>query len=41
MDMFEKAAKAAKEVGDNVIHSAKNLGESLYNLTKNKVNLQV
>ena len=39
MDMFEKAAKAAKEVGDNVIHSAKNLGESLYNLTKEQSEL--
>jgi len=39
MDMFGKAAKAAKEVGDNVIHSAKNLGESIYNLTKDQSEL--
>lgn len=39
MDMFEKAAKAAKEVGDNMIHSAKNLGESIYNLTKDQSEL--
>jgi len=39
MDVFEKAAKAAKEVGDNVFHSAKNIGESIYNLTKDQSEL--
>ena len=30
-DIFEKAAKAAKDVGDTVVSSAKSLGGSLYN----------
>lgn len=34
MDMFEKAGRAAKNVSDTVISSAKNLGTSLYSTTK-------
>lgn len=34
MDMFEKATKAVKEVGENVIDSAKNLGTSIYSTSK-------
>lgn len=34
MDMFEKATKAAKNMGDNVLHSAKNIGNTIYSSTK-------
>jgi len=34
MDMFEKATKVAKEMGDTVINSAKSIGGNLYNTTK-------
>lgn len=39
MDVFGKAAKAAKEVGDSVINSAKNIGGSIYNTTKEQSEL--
>lgn len=39
MDMFSKAAKTAKEVGDNVITSAKDFGENVYNTTKGQSEL--
>lgn len=39
MDMFEKATKAAKNMGDSVINSAKNLGTSLYSSTKEQSEL--
>lgn len=39
MDMFEKATKAAKNVGDTVIHSAKNIGTTLYSSTKEQSEL--
>lgn len=39
MDMFEKATKAAKNVGDNVISSAKTIGTTLYNSTKEQSEL--
>lgn len=32
--MFEKATKTVKEVGGNVIDSAKNLGSTIYNVSK-------
>lgn len=38
-DIFEKAAKAAKDVGDTVVSSAKSLGGSLYNSTKEQSEL--
>ena len=38
-DVFEKATKAAKSVGDSVINSAKNLGNSLYSSTKEQSEL--
>ncbi len=34
MDMFEKAAKAARNVSESVISSARNMGISLYSSTK-------
>ncbi len=34
MDVFEKATKAVKEVGENVIDSARNLGTSIYSTSK-------
>lgn len=34
MDMFGKATKAVKEVGENVIDSAKNIGTSIYSTSK-------
>lgn len=34
MDMFEKATKAVKNAGESVIGSAKNIGNSIYNSTK-------
>lgn len=34
MDMFEKAGKAAKNVGETVISSAKNIGTTIYSSTK-------
>lgn len=34
MDMFEKATKTVKEVGGNVIESAKNIGTSIYATSK-------
>ncbi len=37
--MFGKAAKTAKEVGDTVIHSAKSIGGSIYNATKEQSEL--
>lgn len=39
MDMFEKATKAAKNVGDSVISSAKNIGTTLYSSTKEQSEL--
>ena len=38
-DIFEKAAKATKDVGDTVVSSAKSLGGSLYNSTKEQSEL--
>ena len=34
MDMFDKATKVVKEVGENVIDSAKNIGTSIYSTSK-------
>ena len=34
MDVFEKATKAVKEVGGNVIDSAKSIGNSIYSTSK-------
>ena len=34
MDMFEKATKTVKEVGGNVIESAKNIGTSIYTTSR-------
>lgn len=39
MDMFEKATKAARNVGDSVINSAKNIGTTLYSSTKEQSEL--
>lgn len=39
MDMFEKASKTAKNVGENVISSAKSIGTSLYSFTKEQSEL--
>lgn len=39
MDMFEKAVKVTKEVGDSVISSVKNIGGTLYNTTKEQSEL--
>lgn len=39
MDMFEKAAKVAKNVGGNVVNSAKNIGTSIYSTTKEQSEL--
>lgn len=39
MDMFEKATKAVKEVGENVIDSAKSLGTSIYSTSKEQSEL--
>ncbi len=39
MDMFEKATKAVKEVGENVIDSAKNIGNSIYSVSKEQSEL--
>lgn len=39
MDMFEKAAKTAKTVGDNVINSAKSIGSTIYHSTKEQSEL--
>lgn len=39
MDMFEKATKVAKNVGENVISSAKSIGNTLYSATKEQSEL--
>jgi len=39
MDMFEKAAKAVKEVGENVFDSAKSVGTSIYSTSKEQSEL--
>ncbi len=39
MDMFEKATKAVKEVGENVIDSAKSIGTSIYSTSKGQSEL--
>lgn len=39
MDMFEKATKAVKEVGETVIDSAKSLGTSIYSSSKEQSEL--
>lgn len=39
MDMFEKATKAAKNVGDSVINSARSIGNTLYSSTKEQSEL--
>lgn len=39
MDMFEKATKVVKEVGENVIDSAKNIGNSIYSTSKEQSEL--
>ncbi len=39
MDMFEKATKAVKEVGGTMFDSAKNLGTSIYSLSKEQSEL--
>ncbi len=39
MDMFEKATKAVKEVGGNVIDSAKNWGTTIYSTSKEQSEL--
>ncbi len=39
MDMFEKATKAAKNMGDSVINSAKSIGTTLYSSTKEQSEL--
>lgn len=39
MDMFEKASKTAKNVGETVISSAKTFGTSLYSFTKEQSEL--
>ena len=39
MDMFEKATRAVKEVGENVIDSARNIGTSIYSSSKEQSEL--
>ena len=39
MDMFEKATRVAKNVGENVVSSAKSFGTSLYSSTKEQSEL--
>lgn len=39
MDMFGKATKAVKEVGENVIDSAKSIGSSIYSASKEQSEL--
>lgn len=39
MDMFEKATKVVKEVGENVIDSARSLGTSIYSTSKEQSEL--
>jgi len=39
MDMFEKATKVVKEVGENVIDSAKSIGTSIYSTSKGQSEL--
>ena len=39
MDMFDRATKAVKEVGENVIDSAKTLGTSIYSVSKGQSEL--
>lgn len=39
MDMFEKATKTVKEVGENVIDSAKHFGTSIYSTSKEQSEL--
>lgn len=39
MDMFEKATKVVKEVGENVIDSAKSIGTSIYSTSKEQSEL--
>lgn len=39
MDMFEKATKAVKEVGETVIDSAKSLGTTIYSSSKEQSEL--
>lgn len=39
MDLFDKATKVAKNVGDNVINSVKSVGNTIYNSTKEQSEL--
>lgn len=39
MDLFNKASKVAKNVGDNVVSSVKSVGSTIYNSTKEQSEL--
>ncbi len=39
MDFFDKATRVAKNVGDNVVNSAKSVGTTIYNATKEQSEL--